>query len=369
MNKILSYQPFSLYGNGGSSRIFRRLYGEKIDQVFSLGLGYARENCVDIKNQEKIIPLTPIHRPIYRSVLRQIMSFVRGNIFYPLTKKRIVAAAEKIEWTILHTHAHGPFADALADLADVRNAAHWVSFHDHYESIKMPRYQCDKLWRKADRRFVISKEMGLLYAKEFGDLPWSILTDGLLDSEIEQVKKTSPGSITVYFAGLLHIGYYDLFRVLVHSLMDFKKLGVDVKLILRGTQKLEFLKDIEFKIEYRPFCIDDAVLLKERNEADVLYLPLMFNNPNFYRYSLSTKMIGYLGAPGTILYHGPADSCLARMLAEAGAAVLCTSCDSKAMHSSIENIIRSGESIAYSAKDLARREFMLKEKRAAFWNL
>src|SRR5690606_34277474 len=86
------------------------------------------------------------------------------------------------------------------------------------------------------------------------------------------------------------------------------------RLVLRGTQKLSFLKDRMFTVEYRQTFVSDDEIKSEIDRADILYLPIKFNSPNFYLYSLSTKMIGYLGASGAIFYHGPSDSAANKLL-------------------------------------------------------
>jgi hypothetical protein len=113
--------------------------------------------------------------------------------------------------------------------------------------------------------------------------------------------------------------------------------------------------------------LEDAVLKKDLDAASILYLPIKFSDPDFYRYSLSTKMVGYLGAPGSILYHGPHDSAAGHLLKETRSAVSCTSLDANEMVISILRLINEKGAIAANAKELARTMFNLELIQQRFW--
>ena len=82
--------------------------------------------------------------------------------------------------------------------------------------------------------------------------------------------------------------------------------------------------DSSFPAHVLPFAGHDTVL-EDMTRADLLYLPLPFGEEfeKFTRYSLSTKMVAYLGSGVPILYHGPAESAAARLLLRHGAALMC----------------------------------------------
>ena len=63
--KILSYQSFSLYANGGGSRILRRLYKGREANVFSLAIeaGFYKPTIGAIA--ETIIPAIPLRRGVH----------------------------------------------------------------------------------------------------------------------------------------------------------------------------------------------------------------------------------------------------------------------------------------------------------------
>jgi hypothetical protein len=261
----------------------------------------------------------------------------------------------------------GPWSTALCNDEILADKALWVSVHDHYATTQCSFKDARRLWNMANRRLVISPELGNEYQHLFGHLPYELITDGVLENEISAPASTMPQPFVIYFAGLLHIEYKPLFRVLADALEILSKQGLSFKLVFRGTQQLPFLKGRSFETTYLPVILDDAVLKKDLDAASILYLPIKFADPDFYRYSLSTKMVGYLGAPGSILYHGPHDSAAGRLLRETHSAVSCTSLDVDEMVTSILHLINEKNTISANAKELARNRFNLERTQKCFW--
>jgi hypothetical protein len=144
-----------------------------------------------------------------------------------------------------------------------------------------------------------------------------------------------------------------------------KELKVDF--ILRGTQKLSFLNERKFKVEYRPFTTNDDQLRAELNEADLLYLPIKFTKPLFYKYSLSTKMVGYTGAGGCIFYHGPNDSAASNLLKKYQAAICCNTLNSVDIIYNLLDFFDNAEQISNNAKKLLKDKFIYEDLYAQFW--
>ena len=243
----------------------------------------------------------------------------------------------------------------------------WVSFHDHFLSTNTPRKDTDVLWNNANRRLVISDELGIEYQNLFGNKPYEIITDGVSADEVSKPSATIGNPVMIYFAGMLHLHYMPLFNVLAEALELLNKQGLAFKLILRGTQQLEFLRNRSFEIEYRPVTLDDTELKEEMETASILYLPMKFTTSDFYLYSLSTKMVGYLGSPGTILYHGPIDSAACRLLQKENAAVCCGSLEIAELVESINSILAGQNDFSANAKLLAKSKFNLNKIQQKFW--
>ncbi|MBD1393301.1 glycosyltransferase family protein [Mucilaginibacter glaciei] len=365
--KILSYHPFSLNANGGGSRILRRLYEGHEHDVETIIVSESIVKSARGKVKETVVHANPVIRPWARWRIRNLLIWLRVGAFKPNTIKKIRKAAAKINYDVLHVVNHYIFSAALCDEEFTRGKKLWVSFHDHYNEIKSPVADTRKLWAAAHRRLVISHELGQKYQLEFGQRPYEIITDGVTKTEINRdIRKRSP-LITIYFAGLLHITYLPLFDALAKALDVLNKQGLSFKLILRGTQQLKFLQNRAFETIYRPMTLDQKELKAELDEADILYLPIKFTSPDFYLYSLSTKMVGYLASPGAILYHGPGDSAACSLLQQHDAAVCCTGLTADDLANDIRQCLTAAEEISAAAKVLVANRFDLEAIRERFW--
>jgi hypothetical protein len=364
--KILSFQPFSIYQNGGGSRILRRIYSGRENQVISIFI--KEDACTPVtvgEIKEIAIPSFPRNHKWTKWKLHTVFRWLREDIFYSFTKKRIIRTVCNIPYDVIHIVSHGKYAAVLCDDRLLKGKKLWASFHDHYLSADTPFSDTQKLWLFSDRRFVISEEMGVKYQNLFGYKEYEIVTDGVLKNEITEPEQTDKAKITIYFAGLLHIGYYPLFESLANALDILCDVHIQVCLILRGTQKLPFLSNRKFQTEYRASFIID--IKKELDSADILYFPMKYD-PVFYLYSISTKMVGYLAGAGTILYHGPQGSAAHKLLEKHNAAVSCFSLNAHDIVNSILTIINGDGNISRNAKKLAEREFLLADMQSKFWD-
>jgi hypothetical protein len=365
--KILSYQSFSLYANGGGNRILRRLYQGHEADVVSLAIEAGYYRTVTGAIEEKIIPAIPLRRPWMKWRSRDVATWIREKPLKQYTMNRIRQEASVIDCDVVHIMSCGPWSTALCNDKLLARKELWMSAHDHFTTTQCPLKDAALLWKRAHRRLVISPELGNEYQRLFGQLPYELITDGVLEHEISAPAETMQEPYIIYFAGLLHIEYIPLFRVLANALDLLSKNGLSFKLVFRGTQQLPFLKGRSFETIYLPVCLDNDVLKKDLDAASILYLPIKFVDPDFYRYSLSTKMVGYLGAPGSILYHGPHDSAAGRLLAETRSAVSCFSLQVNDMVTSILHLINEKNTISSHAKELARNRFRLEDIQKCFW--
>lgn len=366
--KLISFQQYSLYDTGGGSRILRRLYLNREKQVISIGVkqNNSKTSVGDIT--EEIITASPVHKKWMRSFIRDIATWCRESLFLNNCLNKIRKKIKGIDADVLHIVDHGKYS--LAFLSSF-NSNHkiWVSYHDHFLTAGGEYTISEKLWNIADRRLVISNEMGLEYQKLFGPREFEVITDGVAASEVSTVREISDNNIiNVYFAGLLHISYLPLFKVFSEALNDLSD-QYKFKLTLRGTQDVDFLNNKKFKVEYLPVTMDSELLKKELDEADILYLPIKFTVPEFYKYSLSTKMVGYLGGSGSILYHGPFDSAACNLLKENEAAVSCITLEKDDMIESIKELIINGKEKSVNAKALIEKMFLLNDIQQKFWQL
>lgn len=365
--KILSFHPCSIYENGGAGRLMRRLYQGHESQIIAMYVNYNSSMPSKGKIEEIAIQGFPLKYTWMRWKLRQIFTWIRDSVFIFFTEKKILKEASKIDFDVLHIINHGLFSTLLCNDIFLKDKKLWVSFHDHFTTCSSFN-DAQILWNNADRRLVISEELGLKYQLLFGEKKYEIITDGVMLDEISKPTVEISNIVTIYFSGLIHYDYQPLFKILADALDQMSSKERSFKLILRGTQGLAFLKNRKFIVENRMDFVSDNEIKSELDKADILYLPIKFSLPDFYLYSLSTKMIGYLGASGTILYHGPEDSAANKLLRKNDAAISCVSLDVNDMIYFLGKILNSENSVSANAKKLAKSKFLLEEIQSKFWN-
>lgn len=364
--KLLSFQPFSIYDAGGGSRILRRLFQNENIEICSVGITQNINKTYRGDIPEVLIELYPPQKKWARSFIRRFFSWLRKKVFLKSTIKQIQKHILEGNADILHIIDHDIYSKTVLTLPN-KDLKLWTSFHDHFLTSGGSFTITGQLWMGSTRRLVISQEMGLEYQRLFGEKKFEVITDGVsLDelSEPKDIQESIPTSI--YFAGLLHIDYIPLFMVLADSL-DVLAEKRQFKLILRGTQQVNFLANRKFVVEYLPLSMDNELLKQELDAADLLYLPIKFTIPEFYKYSLSTKMIGYLGGAGCILYHGPSDSAACNLLRNNQAALICTSLEISDLTKTIVSSIDVGKGKSINAKKLAQEQFLLEDIMQTFW--
>ena len=198
--KLLSFQPFALYENGGGNRILRRLYNNKESQVTSLAVvGFSSKPQTGSIN-EIIITAKPATQRWMRWYLRDVIIWLRESVFKFWTINRIRKAAKNLAYDVLHVVNHGPFSAALCTDFFCNGKQLWVSFHDHFSTTYSNFYDAEKLWNAADRRLVISKELGTQYQKLFGNKPYVTITDGVKESELSEPSTVKQAPVVIYFA-------------------------------------------------------------------------------------------------------------------------------------------------------------------------
>jgi hypothetical protein len=99
-------------------------------------------------------------------------------------------------------------------------------------------------------------------------------------------------------------------------------------------------------------------------------LPFTAEHRAFGAYSLSTKMVTYLGSGIPILYHGPTGTAAYNLLAKNRAAALITSLDPNQIARDLLQLLGDDARAELSANalSLARRDFLRREQHERFWN-
>jgi hypothetical protein len=228
----------------------------------------------------------------------------------------------------------------------------------------------EAFWNEARARFVISDELGEELCRRWGKKDYIIVTDGLTDIA-KQPRPQHPNRLSVYFMGLFHNSYEPNLVALQRALrlVSERQPKLKTSLVLRcGSVRNGAVIHPEM-LPVLPFGSESEVQSDLEN-VDVLYQPLPFDPTHalLNAYSLSTKMITYLGSGLPILFHGPSDSAAGRLLKRNRAAFICDSNDpeplAKALMSANGN--ERGE-VVLSALNLASERFRLGVVRERFW--
>jgi hypothetical protein len=223
-------------------------------------------------------------------------------------------------------------------------------------------------WRDSHERFVISEEMGIEMCRRYGEESYEIVTDGL-ETVASAPRAAVTGRLSVYFMGAAHISYADNFSCLFQALARLRDDGLDARLITRAGHLPFTVGTLNVPIESRPWA-PQAAVAQDLDDVDIAYMPLPFGAEHapLVRFSLSTKMVTYLGSGVPILFHGPAPSAAGTLLRQADAALLTESLDARAVGEALSASGDRRAALAENALRLARRRFLLSDVRPRFWH-
>ena len=372
---ILFVQPFSLgLGGGGGGRILRALLGNAPMPWQSVCVSPQRPKAWP---GETHLPSRPSWGKIETSRLAMFPKMTT-SIFAGRFRRRLRAFCQRANACAIHTVPHSglDFAHAHA-IARELSLPFFISVHDdlaytaaHEGPREVHEPAMRRAWLDADARFVISETLGREYSRRYGERPYDVVTDGL--SKLNSARQNSrSGTLRIYFMGLFHLGYEPNFSALLKALRIFERQNPGITTTV--TCRCEYIrphvwKDIKH-VNVLPFA-NEAQIERDMEEADFLYMPMPFGqeHENFTRYSVSTKMVTYVGSGLPILYHGPTTSAAFDLLRRHEAAIFLTSLDPEEIARSLAELSNAQrEAVVRNALDLARREFMLAEQTRKFW--
>ena len=367
---LASVHAFGLAGAGGGPRIMRALLADPQVPVLSIATGVHEPPPTQVAEERHVL-LRPRLGRIDGSRYSQLGEGV-GTVLAPVGARRLTRELRRADVRHVHTVAHGPeFWPALQAARSI-GATYALTVHDDLRYLlrtapfrQLALRRLGVAWRSADARFVISDAMGAEYGRRYGDRPYEVVTDGLRREDVRDPRP--PSGLRIYFAGLFHRGYTDNLRGLAAALDLLADGPDDVRLTLRcGT--LPERPATRFPLEVLEFG-PEAEVQRDLASADLLYLPLMFGEEfrDMVDFSLSTKLVTYLGSGLPILYHGPARGAAYDLLASNDAAILATSEDPATVAESIRGQVERGAELVANAQALARRDFMLEDQRRRFW--
>ena len=100
--KLLSFQPCSLYQNGGCGRVLRRLYEGREQDVISIAYYDYYYEAIKGDITELKLTLFPLRRKWMKWKLRNLNGFFQKILFASYNKKRILKTALSLDVDVLH---------------------------------------------------------------------------------------------------------------------------------------------------------------------------------------------------------------------------------------------------------------------------
>lgn len=372
---ILFVQPFSLGSAGGGARILRALLGNAIADWHSVCSSPGRPKSWP---NETHIRSRPSWGKIETSRLAMFPQMTM-SIFAPGFQRRLKSFCQKRKVRAIHTipHAGLDFARAQA-VARELSLPFFISVHDDlgytaaHSGVRpeVLEQAMQDAWLNSSARFVISEPLAREYSRRYGVRDYQIVTDGLSEV-IARMDQPIPGRLRIYFMGLFHMAYETNLRGLLDGIAIFEKSRADatVDLICRCEHiRPQVVKSTE-RVRVLPFA-NEAQIESDLQIADLLYMPIPFGpeHENFARYSVSTKMVTYVGSGVPILYHGPKTSAAFDLLDRHRAAIFLTTLDPGEIARTLGEMTDSKRrEAAANALELARNKFMLSDQTQKFW--
>jgi glycosyltransferase involved in cell wall biosynthesis len=373
--KVLFVQPFSLgSAGGGGARILRALLKAAPVNWHSVCCSPRRPKPWP---NETHLPSRPSWGKIETSRLSMLPKKTM-SIFAPRFRRRLKSFSRRMNVRAIHTvpHSGTDFAQAQA-VARELSLPFFISLHDDLAytaaaevSAAAREPAIRDAWLKADARFVISDALGREYSRRYGSRDYCLVTDGLAEVHPYR-KKPEPRVRRIYFMGLFHLAYERNFRAFLEALNILER---QTSITTSVACRCEYIRPHVWKdikpVNVLPFAGEEQVQC-DMQKADLLYMPMPFGpeHENFARFSVSTKMVTYVGSGIPIVYHGPTDSAAFDLLQRNNAAIFLPTLDPAEVAESLAQLTdgRCAE-VATNAGELARREFMLADQTHKFWD-
>ena len=376
---ILFIQPFGLQSIGGGARIMRALLQDAPLPVVSISTAPPTPPIAKFA-LELHVPLRPDFGRIEKTRFAGI-----PEALTPLFAKRFTRKLESVctqsKARAIHAIAHGglDFYHAFF-LSKKLGLPFFLHLHDDFvysarssRGVAQAEHALQETWQDASARFVISSQLGDEYCRRYGTRDYTVITDGA--DHVAEVARRGPRSdLRIYFMGLFHLEYEANFRSLLDALAQLRSCGnvgeLSVSLRCGGVRR-PVLRDHEAHIAILPFG-SEADVQTDLQKVDLLYLPLPFLSASqpLVRFSLSTKLVTYLGSGLPILYHGPEGSAVCDLLTQNDAAFFATAPGAEHVRKVLQDAIgdrERGRQIATNGLELARSQFMLGRIRESFW--
>jgi hypothetical protein len=371
---IAFVQPFGLYAPGGGSRILRALLEGKHPPTLSI---YTGGNATEPSRgiEEIHLATRPGMGRLDRTRFHKSLGVLDG-VFRSRFEGRLRQTIRERKIEAIHIVPHSYDIVPVYRVATKLKIPYFLNIHDELEFVATGHPLLKEMvavlgeaWRKAAGVFVISDEMGKEYSARYGKRDYEVITDGLATTAAGPLARPAK-SLRVYFMGLFHYRYQANFRALLDALklIRAEHPDWDVSATCRCGSIFGKVEEDDVPVTILPFAPESEVT-KDMLSADLLYQPLPFEADavNFGKFSLSTKLVTYLGSGLPILYHGPEDTAACQLLMKHDAAVTCTTLDPVVIARQLTESMSRREVIVKNALKIARERFMLADQQKRFW--
>ncbi|MEY2481308.1 MAG: hypothetical protein QOI04_2235 [Verrucomicrobiota bacterium] len=376
---IVFTHPFGLRSTGGGARIMRALLRDAPNPVLSV--------CTSPEPPPEGSFVRELHvppRPSFGRIERTRFAGLAHSatpVFARGFARRLEQACLECNAAAIHSIAHAgmDFYSALL-VAKKMSIPFFLHMHDDfvysargYRSEGAAHKALSEAWQSAVGRFVICAQLGDEYCRRYGKRDYVVVTDGL-DRVAAAPVQRSGRDLRIYFMGLFHLEYEENLKILLAALAELREAGRVVSITLRcGSLRPNLIRGYEELVRVLPFASESDVE-SDLEKADLLYLPLPFEKKYdpFVRFSLSTKMVTYIGSGIPTLYHGPFNSAVHDLLSEHRAALLSAARDPRVLAETLQHYVdlrKQGMDAAANALELAKRKFMLRDIRERFWGV
>ena len=371
---LVLVHPYGLKSPGGGSRIFRTILSESNQSWISVCSSSQKPPSCDL-GEEVHYPLRSSFGRIETSRLGKYLYFFeqRGRGRF---EQKLLDMCQERGATAIHGVAHALDFWYAYQVAQRLGLPYYLTIHDDLQYALKGRPELNEgmshlpeVWEKSTHRFVISEVMGEEYCRRYGDQPYSIVTDGISQLEVAPLPRPKK-SFRLYFMGAVHLSYERNFRSL-HGALQLLKIDHpdwDISLTIRGGCPFQF-ENTHVPVNFLPWA-SEAEVGRDLEQADYLYLPLPLDPEfeSFVKFSLSTKMVTYLGSGLPIVYHGPKQAAASELLSDAQAAIICNSSQEIDIKTTLSQAPFIREEIINHALQLGKDSFTVDQVRRSFWS-
>jgi len=373
---IAFIQPVGIQGAGGAPKFLRSILQGEHPPVLSINTGFENVAAGPLAQEIHLMPrpnFGRIERTRYHSLFLALDGVCR-----PLFEARLRKILTENRVQAIHLIPHTYALVTVNKLAREMDIPLFLNVQDDIEYIAgghplLGRIQeaLGDAWRCATRIFSISDALGKEYSRRFGAREFSVITDGL-KSIVDGPCRRPERSLRLYFMGLFHHGYGENLRAALDALKIVRERHPDwdISFTSRSESVACEVRADDVPVRIYKFAPSESVVDTDMLEVDLLYLPLPFSGRalSLSRYSMSTKMVSYLGSGLPIFYHGPSNAAAGQLLEGHGAATICATLDPAAIAEKLEEAMRERASTVERALELARSQFMLADQQQRFWS-